>query len=74
MLTFAILWGLGSVVAFLSLRHFALRDFGCVTVGGLIGLLLASALAPFGLLLALFLSMVGGGGFTGKTVWTRDRQ
>jgi hypothetical protein len=46
---YILIWVAAAVTTFLLLRRFALRDFGAVTVGGLIGLLLLSFITPCGL-------------------------
>jgi hypothetical protein len=69
---YILIWLALSALAFLALRHFALRDFDAITVGGLIGLILLSLLTPIGTMLALLLSLEGKGKFLGKVVWTKQ--
>lgn len=69
-----IIWASGSIAAFFALRSLALRDFGVITVGGLIALLLYSLLAPAALLTAFCVYLMGDG--RGKSplsrpVWKR---
>lgn len=66
-------WLIGSALAFEALRRLALRDFGSVTVAGLIGLVLFSLLTPPALITAFILWLMNyqPGGALGKVVWKR---
>jgi hypothetical protein len=73
---FYLLWATGGIVAFLALRSLALRDFGVVTVAGLIGLVSLSLVAgPIALVMALGIFLMGDDRDTiwSKPVWTKDR-
>lgn len=69
----AIIWAAGTVAAFMLLRKCALRDFGVVTVGGVILLTLYSLIAPCALVTAAILSFEGfdENSLMNKPIWTR---
>jgi hypothetical protein len=70
---YILIWVAAAVTTFLLLRRFALRDFGAVTVGGLIGLLLLSFITPCGLAIVAALALEGNGaGILARVVW-KDR-